>query len=248
MTRLSEGFEGGSDGAGVTTSNTIFTNTGGTAAKTFDAAGKLLGSLAMKIVNAATFGYMQYLWGSSQTNQYVRFYYNAASRPSAGQNIICQIQNGGTNRAQLTLTSAGKFNIRSPATLKASGANIYPGWVRLEWDLVGTVQTLRIFSGANLYGTTPDEVLSPGAGSITVSGFDRINFGNSAAETFTQYFDGIEIDSAATPGPATDPTPPATQPTLVWDGSSMVDADPKWWNGTTLEDLDAYWWDGSTLA
>lgn len=236
MTRVSEGFEGSTQGTTISTSNTVFTTvtlSGSTAI--FDTASKLLGSFGAKLVHSSSTGFMQYLWGSNQTNQYVRMYVKMSVVAASGQDIIGNVLSGATNRAQLTWTSAGKFNLRSPATLQASGANVYTNtWVRLEWDLVGTVQTLRIFSGANLYGSTPDETIGGGAGSITVSGFDRIRIGLTTAASYTQLIDGVEIDSVATPGPAADPSGGVAADVYVWDGTTMIASDIYVWNGTSL--------------
>lgn len=245
MTRLSETFEGGSQGATVTTSTSIFTSVTGAAPCIFDSASKVLGSFGMKITNSANFAYREYVWGSNQTQQYFRFYYQVVSNPASGQSIIASVLSGSsTYRAQLTHASTGRFNLRSPAALLASGSTDYTGqWVGLEWDVVAGAQQLRIYNQTNLFGTTPNETLNA---AVTVNtGFDRLRLGNQAAATYTEAFDGLEIDSVSAPGMAAAPSVDAT---FVWDGSTLVATDPFLWNGTTLEPLDAYYWDGTTLT
>lgn len=248
MTRLSEGFEGGSEGTAVGTGNSFFnTGTGGTTPGVFAAAAKLFGSFGMSQVYSGSFGYQVYLWGSAQTNQYYRGYHYISSLPSSAQSVFLSALSGATQRAQITLATNGKFNMRSPATLQASSVSAYNGkWIRLEWDLTGTTQTLRIFSGANLYGSTPDETVT---GPITVSGFDRIRVGSTGADTYTLYTDGIEIDSVATPGPASAPS--LSDAAYIWDGSALVACDVYEWDGSSLATskvLDPLYWDGSTLV
>jgi hypothetical protein len=245
MTRLSEGFETPANGVAIDNTNSIFSSTGGTTPGVADTGLFLLGSKSMKQVYSSSFGYQQYLWGSNQVNQYYRGYHYISSLPSSGQSVYLSFLSGGTQRAQITIATNGKFNMRSPAVLQASSSAAYNGkWIRLEWDVTGSTQVLRIFSGANLYGSTPDETVS---GAVSVgTGFDRIRIGSTAVDTYTAYVDGVEIDSAATPGPATAPGP--TDAAYYWDGSALVACDVYWWNGTTMVQCDPYWWNGTTLV
>lgn len=245
MTRLSEGFETPANGVAIDNTNSIFGSTGGTTPGVADTSFFLLDSKSMKQVYASTFGYQVYQWGSNQVNQYYRGYHYISSLPSSGQSVFLSFLSGGTQRAQITIATNGKFNMRSPAVLQASSSNAYNGkWVRLEWDMTGSTQVLRIFSGANLYGSTPDETVS---GSVSVgTGFDRIRIGSTGADTYTVWTDGVEIDSAATPGPATAPFP--SDAGWWWDGSALVAGDFYWWDGSSMSvQLDPYWWDGSVM-
>jgi len=139
--------------------------------------------------------------GTGNTCYLVGFVYFSAL--PGGNLPIWVPQSGATNRCQVTISTAGKFNIRSPATLVASGATgPWTGkWVRLEYDCVVGTQTLRIYGGSNMFGSTPDETLS---GAITITtGFDRIRVGPiNAGDTLNYFLSDLLADSVAQPGMA----------------------------------------------
>ena len=143
---------------------------------------------------------------------------------------------------------AGRINLRSPTTAQDTGDIDWSNqWLRLEYSVTGTTQTLDIFAGANLHGATPSETLT---GAVTNgSGFNTVRVGSAISDSLTMFIDEFAIDDANMPARLDDPTPPEEGDfNYVWDGSSLLAADPYFWNGTTLEPLDAYVWDGTQLT
>lgn len=200
---FSETFDAGpANGTALTTSNVAFSSFSGTAPITFDSAAAMFGNFGMKVVGSATFAYGQFIFGSAQTNAYISCFMKISAAPAATE-ILINVLSGATNRAQVGINAAGNIVCRSPATVVTSGTSsgTYADglWSRFEWSLVGTVQTLNIFRGAHLLDSTPTETLAGGAGSITVSGFDRFRFGLPTADSITFYGDGLQVDGAAMP-------------------------------------------------
>jgi hypothetical protein len=228
-----EEFEGGADGVVLATSNTAFASFTGTAATwTFLAAAKAFGSRGSRIVSAASNVYGTVNLGANSPNIYVRMFMKCTI-PGAGNTIIGVALSGVTNRAQLTVTNSGKINLRSPAAVVAGpSATVVAGqWVRLEWDIVGATQTLRIYAGADPNSATPTETMS---GAVTVAtGSDTVRLGTTTSDTWTQDLDGFAVSTTAQPGPHA-PDPAGGPTAWVWNGSVLTPATIQVWDGSAL--------------
>lgn len=197
-----EKFDGGTNGTTITTSNTSASAITGTAAAgTFTTADSILGSMCADANCTAQIWVWQKTFTATGT-QYVEFFFKPVTMPSAN-NYIAQALSSATIRAQLGVTTGNVFRLRNATTVVTTGTlTITTGqWYRLRWKLdnAGTNQTLEIYTGANLHGSTPDETLS---GTYNSGTFDSMNIGNVNSDTVHYRFDEIAADSAAFP---TDP-------------------------------------------
>lgn len=204
---FAETFDTGpASGTGITTGNVGFTSVqvAGTETVTFDQVAAVFGNFGAKIVTGPGTAFFTEVFGSAQTNAYFSWYMAIAAIPSVGQVIANIKSTAATNRAQVLVNATtGTIALRSPANLisgTTSSGNYCDGlWSRFEWSCVGTVQTLKIYRGNQLHGATPTETLGGGAGSITVSGFDRFSVGPNTSDSNTVWIDAVQIDGAAMP-------------------------------------------------
>lgn len=214
---LDERFETGPDTATIDTTNSGFTAVGGTStngSRTFTSTGPHDGALCGKFTAGSTTGSM---WGrydlaaASSTiylRQYVKF---TGAFPSNGTGIGYLRNSGGTVLARLEVNSAGTFDIKNGTTLQATSTTTatLDQWCRLEWGLnAATGQELRIYVGANVEGTTPDETIT-GAFTATTGQQMLLGWGGNTANR-TMYLDAVAIDNATWVGPLVSGGTPAT--------------------------------------
>lgn len=203
MTRLyTENLESGTNGTALTTSNTTFNAVTGTAL-TFYNTVKFQGSLSMKLTssNPATYGTMTI---TSATTHYVRFYYYVETRPvGSAQGIAAAYSSTGPTYRNYISQTVGGFVALGNATVTGSSSSTTAltvgTWYRMEWDITGATQALRIYSGDN---TSPLETVTNSAENAA---FDSIYFGNTpifaaAGVTVSHLWDAIAGDSTANPG------------------------------------------------
>lgn len=194
---FSEGFEGGSNGATITSGNTNF-NGGvvGTTA-TFDSSTFAHGSLSAKLVTSSNTCVLQRTFTASNQRT-MRKYMKILALPASGNLVIANTKlSTGVVTAQVRISSGGLLQIRDQTTLvatgtKATGANT---WFRFEWQIdgVGATQKLDIYVGANVDGNTPDETIS---GAYTNGNFDLSNTGPNTSGSYTVWVDDVYEDSA----------------------------------------------------
>ena len=169
---FAEDFEGGANGAAVTTANTGLSDgsngtTDGT--MTFSTAAAVRGTRSMKISNpiGAT-----NLWRdvASPSVVYRRMYFRIEDT-SPGSNAIMDARNGTTSQGNIQLLGSRLFRLRNGTTTVAttSTALAVSTWCRVEHmiDTINGIQTARFFFGSNLHGATPDETIGGGAGTYT---------------------------------------------------------------------------------
>jgi hypothetical protein len=197
---FSEDFEGGASGATITTTNTGFAAVVGTAA-VFDNTQFVLGSQSARFPGGSTQSVQESFTATSV--RYFRRYFRMTGLPSA-TTIISHARSGTTARAQMrVMITTGKLQLRNG--LIADGADsttslVADTWYRLEWKLDATAQTqtLRIFHGANLHGTTPDEEM---VRLFDTGTFDNIIDGQITSATWVTYEDAFASDPSDWPGP-----------------------------------------------
>ena len=190
-----EDFEGGANGAAVTTANTgLSDGSNGTAdgTMTFSTAFAVRGTRSMKISNpiGAT-----NLWRNvSSPNVVYRRMYFRIEDASPGSNSIMDARNAGTSQGNIQLLGSRLFRIRNGTTTVATTTTVLAAstWCRVEHmiDTINGIQTARFFFGSNLHGTTPDETIGGGAGSYTGGAITRLYVGvPSSAATWNSYMD-----------------------------------------------------------
>lgn len=228
---LTETFEGGTNGTAMTTGNTAF-NQLVQAGWTFSTAQAAVGSLSgrCQVSSAASIATATF---TAAAALYGRFFLYVATRPAA-LIAIGQYTSVGTMRAELQLGPNGQLRMRNSGTVAIHTApdNTTPlgGWCRVEWSYSNTAaqQRLRVFTGANLFGSTPD--YDSGTVTTTAAGTaDRLSIGTLNTTTMTAYWDSVAVDNAAFPAP---PAAPATANA----GPDQVGVEP--WSTVTLSGSD----------
>lgn len=238
MVDLVENFEAGPEGASLLATNSIFeTISGNPTSALYTANAALFGSFGMRYNHANNLR-----WANVSVppggSAFYRYYIRVLQPPSSNS-AQCAVFGGGTNRAQISYRSDGAISLRSPATVRATTSGSYVGkWMRIEWDLVGDTQTLRVFFDDNVHGTTPTETIS---GPIQVANsIDTLRFGSSVADTWQYDADGLALSTTSPPPrfyvPPSGPTVAAD--CYVWDGTALVPVDPYLWDGTKLNQVD----------
>jgi hypothetical protein len=182
---------------------------------------------------------------TSQSAVYLSFYYYHTVTSGTGNQFIGIIRNGTNSGAQLRKTSASKFQLRNnTSNAVASTMNCNESqWYRLDWkvDKGNTTQSLAIFTGSNLHGTTPDETIS---GTYNQTGDpNTVVFGSAANAdgiVATQLYSYIRARSSAFAAPYVDSSPvPLATPTgftfVATPGLRELTA-----NWTPVEDAGSY--------
>lgn len=240
---FSESFEGAADGVGATNSTTGFNSVvGASSAMTHSTVRSILGSKSLRIFNPTGTNYLYNALSPARGTIYQRVYFYMADWTNG--TTVMGVQLGTTQLSNIQVpTSAAKFRLRDGSTVTAS-STMTPTvgqWYRLELkvDHVGGTHTLRLFTGANLHGTTPDEELSgsvssgtggfyklednsgfllleDGSGSLVsedyVAGsgtFDRVVLGTNASNTLDWYLDAYADAPDGWVGPASFGAPSA---------------------------------------
>lgn len=204
---FTENFEQLANGTAVSETNTGFTAVAGVAfvADTAEAAEGSVSAEAT--VDSTQFAILERSIGASVATRYWRWYYTPESLPSGNQ-VIAAVQETGTQRADLRQNSDGTLSIRNGFTAVATTTTALSAGTgaRLGWrvDNSAGVHELRLFVGANVDGTTPDETITDGGyaeGTVDEVSFGVVNSGSA----WTQRVDAIAEDDAAYPGPAETP-------------------------------------------
>jgi hypothetical protein len=198
-----ESFEGGSSGAGITSSNTNFnTVTAGT--PTFDNSTFNSGAQSMLINPTAASEYTGWDYGTATDIGSVRFYFRISSLPAAITYLV-NILSGATVRAQLGLNTDGTIRLRNSTTLVATttGTITLGAWMRFEYQLSGNItgastQATRIFSGNSTSPVAGMDI----SGVFNTGTFNHLFIGSPASATIVCNFDDIRItDQAEFQGP-----------------------------------------------
>jgi len=211
--------------------------TGAGATKTFTNAQAHRGATSIDLhLPAAVSASAQFNWSvlpvTPTTDAYVRFYLYLTAYPvfSAGTVAgLVRFLAGASLRAGLVLQPTGELR-----TINSAGGQIsvttaqvpLNQWVRVECELTGITGTTgtvaaRMFSGANLEGSTPDSGGSVSASNGPIGGtVDTLRFGPQSAVTLTTAWDSLWDDVAYSDvgaiGPATFWVPQSGSPHPKW--------------------------------
>lgn len=210
MRVFTEQFEGGTNGATLTTATTAFTSI----LRTPSFTPGFVGSLGMRAAHAAGAADPMGQWlTGSQSESYIRFYlYRETATECYPVRLL--VDSPLAVRALLRCTATGQVR-----GMTASYGSVTPvptvtipvgQWARVEWRVSQTVQRVRLFVGSNVHGATPD--YDSGDTSWTATGqWNRHEFGNTngTVDTAVQ-LDSIAIDNATWPGPEVASNQPPT--------------------------------------
>lgn len=199
---LNENFESGSNGAAITTSNTVFTTVTGPGTATFDNVSPIHGTYSAKLVNSTNTISLIYALGSSQTTRTMRRLWRFDVMPTVGVNMLIQSVKLGaaTATATLRLMSTGLIQMRDGITTVATSATAIGTTtkVRYEWviDSPNSLQHLYLFYDTNIDGNSPDETLT---GTYSGGAFDTDTTGIvSSTANVTWHLDDATSDTTVT--------------------------------------------------
>lgn len=203
MSQFSENFEGGTNTASITTLNTIFD--GGTFGGTtpiFSNTFVFNGIMASRFqANVSSVGVAQLNNLTSASTYYVRlFFYVDTTSGIPNNSMIARLGTGTTNQMNaIYFLSTGKLSLQTTAgSAQATTTNTYKdGWYRAEWDVTGTTQTLRTYSGG---GTTLIESISGTANNTAVNQFCLGNGNQTVGGSSFVWFDELALDPTTQPG------------------------------------------------
>ena len=188
---LANTFEGGVDGTTITVANSggasgdgfDFVTLGSGSTAVYDDDIQLHGTYTGLLGTTGNNGYVSWddtSWAGSSV-AYARVYFRVSALPGSNTTIANFLESDGTTvGCEVRLNSAGTIGLRAPATTRATSTlTVSTGtWYRLEVYVVSNASTgsmtARLFTGANLEGTTPDETVSftgQDTGNGTVGGF-----------------------------------------------------------------------------
>lgn len=196
---FTEGLEGGTAGADLTTANTGFDQISGTA-PTFSTVGVHGGSLSMQASAAAAISSVRHILAAGlRPVSFLRWYMTFQADPAA-VTAIFSASSAGTLRAQVRINTARTLSLRNSTTtvFTSTAALAVDTLYRLEWDLdnTATTQALRIF-----LGDSSTVVENSGAQTYNTGTHDRFVAGLPAAATWTWQLDDLQIRDDFTPGP-----------------------------------------------
>lgn len=213
-----ENFVTGVDGGAISNSYGIFDSGADTGSATWelDNARSIIGDLSGKVnVTAGDTTYRTIDCGT-RTAVYFRAYVYVSTTDVAGANynLITADDSGATRAARLVITTAEELRMQDNSTgVGSTWAYQFNQWNRIEWflDTVGDTQTVRVFYGANIDGTTPDvEITSTFTTGANIGSF-RIGPPTGAlTNALTMWVDAIGYRTAGWTGPVGVAGPVAT--------------------------------------
>jgi hypothetical protein len=201
---IDEDFEGGSNGAALTTGTASYDTEVGTDL-VFSSAQAHEGSLSAHLDTTAAQGFIRWE-GLDSADTWFVFRVFVPSLPS-GNRYICGVDtSSGTKIGDVRIESNGSVVARNGYTAVVdSGATVLTtnDWhriaIRYHPNTTGGVE-LKLYLGSNVDGTTPD---FSGSGNSTVVGnVDRFFIGSTTNDDMDIYFDLVEGSSTAEPLPA----------------------------------------------
>lgn len=211
---FTEDFESGTNGAALTTANTIFTSVD--AGWTFSAASPtpVHGSLNGKVSAAAATSAVATNTFTGQPVLYRRFYVQLNSYPVGSGTIVhlALSRAAGTNQGQIRVNTAGNLVLRDGGNTAWTSTTILPlnQWIRIEWrlDVTNHQQQIRLFTAGNVDGTTPTEDSGNATLTAPSGNTDEIRLGlanNTSTAALAYYYDAVADNNATWPGPANTP-------------------------------------------
>lgn len=200
----SEDFEGGSDGAEVTSSNS--TVSGDIRNPTFSDLQHHSGSLSVLFDTTSTTQYLIWTWAATDPGWY-GFYIWPTAYPGSTTSIM-SAQASGSKVSDLRFNTSGTLAIRDNNTTRgtSSVSLTLNSWNRVEFrfDDSGGTLGMRVYVGANADGDTPDYELS--SGTFSGAAPDELRLGVITSGTLTWYLDDTTVADTDWPGPIVDST------------------------------------------
>ncbi len=261
-TEFSTEFDG-TDGAtaNVATENpsgasiNALTNRSGTNPWLYETSAKVSGTASVWNQNQAANPVNTSTWTYSHADATTHYYdvcWRVTALPAAST-IIFQIRDGGTNKAQVTLSPDGTIVLRNGTTAvdqTASGFCVAGQWVRIQWGITGITQTLRLWTSATtadlLTGTTND-VLTGGYNQSPAA-WNQFRMGVMSAQDCTIWLDRLVVDNSTWPASGGSNSPP-TANAGPDQTSGLEGGDTVTLNGTGSSDSDgtivSYLWNQS---
>ena len=238
MTFTTYDFDSGTDGATIAAGTHGIDTISGTPRYEIDAA--VHGALGVEMVGTSQF--MRYVVGPTNSGS---IYYKAVTFGTGSNRFITWGTSINGTNASLRCQSTGNFSITDAANTQI-GANFLTTWTggdvfRFDWQYsetgtaptISCLITLRVFKGANIEGTTPDEEITRSVPSTTSTA--RLRLASSTAG-WTSRVDTLRLSPLlewATPfAPSVGYTP------SHWNGDAWIPLTPSLWTGTTWIPLD----------
>jgi hypothetical protein len=196
----------------------------------FSSANKVHGAAGMLTLSAAPSGVKQDLL-TPLGACYWRGYVQRTGTNSATAGFALAKDGATTTIASLAVSSAGVMSLRDGTTNVATSSFTWTvgAWVRYEWyvNKAANTQSVSLFYGANLEGTTPSETLSGACNSGTSPVYGIISGLNNSTAGSQFAFDELVVADA--------PIGPYVVPYTisVWDGSTEVAATVSVWDGSS---------------
>jgi hypothetical protein len=219
---LTNSFEGGTDGATITAAgsggasgsafDSVFIGTGDTLA--YSAALAAHGTLGLQVAvgtpaKEASVSWIASLGGPGLAQAWFRLYLNVPAFMASGTNRVVRVRNGTTYCGGIGYNAAGQIvTLNTSGAVQTTSATALAAgqWHRIEGYLIGSATAgqieVRIFAGANMDGTTPDEVNTTPATVNTSGTFDTVAFGNpQSVAAHTCYLDDLGASTTGYIGP-----------------------------------------------
>lgn len=218
-TLFSEDFEAGSAGATLTTASTAFDLIQG--APTFTSSATI-GNRAMSAVTTTAGSHYGRIPLGARTTIALRAYFYRTTNATTSE--IVRVLTGTSTLALMRWYTSGNFGMVINGSLVGTGIGAIPinTWARVEWLITNTAMQLRLFTGANLNGTTPDvqTAVITWAPAGTISSL-HVGIVSGVANTDLTT-DAVAVDDTTWVGPAH--TPPANTPHWYYDtGTAWAD-------------------------
>lgn len=117
---------------------------------------------------------------------------------------LMSAHSGSTARAFARINADGSLQLRNGSTAvgAATTARVTAGQpFRIAWRILnGGTMEARLFTGSNLWGTTPD-VGGTTTGAMNTGTFDRLRFGLTLSATVNWVLDSVRVDATTWPAP-----------------------------------------------
>lgn len=189
--------EGAAPPTAAIPANTGFTSVPGAAPPLFNATTLATGlAQSLRCTYSTQTGYGEKIVSAASTG-YVRLYLRHATLPSGNiVGVAFRDSTAALRRAGIQLNTAGTVTLLNNTTGVATSSTVLTAGstFRLEWDVVGATQTLRIYSG---HSTSALETISGATPNLT---WDQFRVGAQTNQTGDFYVDSIVLNSTNTPG------------------------------------------------
>jgi len=250
---FAQDFNAFGNGTTLTTGNTGFDNlfSSGTGTFTSSTSSTIHGTFGRfsTTTSSTDFAREQY---ADTSSRFYRFYMRLSSLPAATATVFSLLDNAGTTTVgALRVQTDGTILLRNGAVTvdtSTTALNINE-WMRIElfYNAAASVQTAKLYAGANVNSTTPTETLT---GAATNGATSYMNIGMVTSQASQTYdIDEVETSTVTWLGPPSTASIPAV--------SSSIASPAAWSEGTTkglgfslsaAVGLDSKWGSGANYA